>query len=317
MIMSRNDKPPGGRPAQQKQREFSSEEEFQAFIHQKQGAHNHAPRHEYQGLSPLQMHRLLTLPFDSPDLAVFNPRPASVDGVPFIRVFRFLAETLPKGGLKATAAGNLPRQLCRDAALDFWGPTKYAELLHHTGLNQEEDFWPLTVVRRVAQMAGFIRIYKSRWCLTKQCRSLLDEYGLPAVFLPLLTKYTMQFNWNVRCLITKSIFLQRSFLFSLYLVARYGSEWQPDAFYSKNFLKAFPMAVNDIRPLRMYSPQENYRRYYSNQIFDEFSWFWGLVESESIYEQGSKEKIRVGCRAKASPLLAEVVTFPMLEKKIK
>jgi len=320
MIMKRNEKSPGDRPARRRlsdeireeleQREFASKEDLQAFLHQKQDAHNHAPRPEFQGLSPLQMHRLLTAPFESPEVAVFNPRPAGMDGVPFMRVFRFLSDALLNDNMKATAAGNLPRQFCRDAALDFWGSEKYAELVQHAGVNREEDFWPLSVVRHVAQMAGLIRVYKSRWCLTKPCRALLDEWGLVGVFMPLFQTYAMRFNWSVRSLRMDNDFFQRSFLFSLYLMARYGAEWQPDAFYSNHFRIAFPMLIDEIRQPVIFDPEEDFRRWYSHQVFDEFSWYWRWAETESVYEQCSKQKIRVGCRVKASPLLAEMVTFP-------
>jgi len=41
----------------------------------------------------------------------------------------------------------------------------------------------------------------------------------------------------------------QSFLFSLYLLARYGGEWRSSIFHEDNFLRAFPNLLSQVQPV--------------------------------------------------------------------
>ena len=89
-----------------KDKSFGSLDEANAFLRQHNQQRNQAPRDDFHGLSPEQMHRFLHFPFDTPNLIVF---PSSLDSLlqaPILSLFNLLAEGIGDDGLKATATGN-------------------------------------------------------------------------------------------------------------------------------------------------------------------------------------------------------------------
>ncbi|MEA3412904.1 MAG: hypothetical protein U9R74_15395 [Pseudomonadota bacterium] len=112
----------------------------------------------------------------------------------------------------------------------------------------------LYVARLVAELAGLIRIYKGRFVLCRDCRSLLAGEG-PAVLYPRLFRaYFEQFNWGYRDRYHELRFIQSAFLFTLYLPMRYGNTWRPQEFYEDGFLRAFPMVLNEVPPNPVFTP---------------------------------------------------------------
>jgi hypothetical protein len=121
-------------------RQFSSLEEVRSFTDCFMRQRNQASLDDFQGLSPEQMHRFLTFPFDSPELLTYAPLVAPDSSAPILTLFGLLAEAVGEKGLKATATGNLPRNVCREAALSYWGDETYRENTRYAGINKEDDF---------------------------------------------------------------------------------------------------------------------------------------------------------------------------------
>jgi len=290
---------------------LASMEEWQTFLGKIQTIHNNTPRKEFQGFSPAQMRQLLTESFSAYEIAHFHA-PSAVGDVPFMRLYRILMEALRGRGLKATAKGNLPRNFCREAALEYYGQEKYADLTSPYGINNEEDFPELCMVRHVMREARLIHRQKGRWLATKNGLAHWDRDGLPGMFIPLLKVYVERCNWGVQDGFPDVYFLQRSFLFTLFLLARYGGEWRMDSFYSGLFLTAFPMLVRDFEPTPpIFAGSDRYFTLcYSVRVLDRFAAFWGLAETEEVFEDKGNYKMPIGRRVKRLPLLTDLVTFP-------
>ena len=97
-------------------------------------------------------------------------------------------------------------------------------------------------------LAGLIRKYKGRFILSRDCRRLLAGDGMTTIYPKLLKAYVEQFNWAYRDGHTELRFIQQAFLFTLYLLIRYGDTWRAQAFYEDAFLRAFPIALDDVPP---------------------------------------------------------------------
>ena len=93
-------------------RQFSSLEELRAFTDRFMRQRNQASLDEFHGLSPEWMHRILVFPFDSPELVTYAPLVAPDSSAPILTLFGLLAEAIGEKGLKPTAKGNLPRNVC-------------------------------------------------------------------------------------------------------------------------------------------------------------------------------------------------------------
>lgn len=286
-------------------REFASTEEVQAFVRDLNEQRNRRPIDDFAGLSPEQMHRFLHFPFDSPELVTFPSRLDAPPTAPIMTAFGLLAEAIGEDGLKATAKGNLPLKLVREAAAAIMGAENCAEHPPLGSIRTETDFYDLHVTRLVAQLSGLIRKYRGKFLLTRDYRALLKNHGMEGIYPRLLRAYAERFNWDYRDRYPELWFIQQSFLFTLYLLHRYGGEWRLSAFYEDAFLSAFPRIVEEVEPTSYSTPEDTVRRCYSWRCLHNFAGFLGLVEPK--WESRGMFERRF--RLRRAPLLDEAVRF--------
>jgi hypothetical protein len=287
--------------------QFGSLTEIQAFVGRHTQARNQRPIDEFHGLSPEQMHRLLHFPFASPELVRLPEVLDSSPTAPIVTLFGMLREAIGEKGMKPTAKGNLPQKFCRGAALAYWGEEVYQDNTRFGGINREEDFYDLHITRLVAELAGLIRKYKGRFILSRSCRALLSGKGLAAIFPRLFTAYVEQFNWSYRDRYHELRFIQTAFLFTLYLLMRYGDTWRPQKFYEDHFLRAFPMLLEELPQHQFFTPEEEVRQCYTWRTLVHFLGFFGLATVEPVSDKRFCHEYRV----KNLPLLSTSVRFQL------
>jgi hypothetical protein len=288
-------------------RQFYSLEEAQAFLDQITQKQNCRQLDEFHGLSPEQMHRILNFPFASPGLVRFPEVLHANPVAPILTLFELLTDAIGEQGIKSTAKGNLPRSFCREAALVYWGEQRYQEKTRYGGINREEDFDDLHVTRLGAELAGLIRKYKGRFILSRDCRRLLAGEGLAAIYPKLFRTYIEQFNWAYRDGYPELRFMQSAFLFTLYLLTRYGDAWRSQVFYEDAFLRAFPRLLDEVPSSQVISPDETVRHSYTWRALVHFAGFLGLATVEPV----SDELLCHEYRVKSLPLLGQVVQFQL------
>lgn len=288
-------------------RQFSSLEEAQTFLDQITQQQNRRQLDEFHGLSPEQMHQMLNFPFSSPGLVRFPEVLHANPGAPILTLFELLTDAIGEQGLKPTAKGNLPRNFCREAALAYWGEPRYQEKARYGGINREEDFADLHVTRLVAELAGLIRKYKGRFILSRDCRRLLAGDGMSAIYPRLFRAYVEEFNWAYRDGYPELRFIQSAFLFTLYLLMRYGDISRSQVFYEDAFLGAFPRLLDEVPPSQVSSPDETVRRGYAWRALVHFAGFLGLATVEPVSDKFLCHEYRV----KALPLLGQIVQFQL------
>ncbi len=287
-------------------RNFESLEEANAFLAAHMQQRNQQPEDDFAGLSSEQMHRLLYYPFDAPELVSFPQTLAEEPGAPILTLFNLLVEAIGEQGLKPTAKGNLPRKFCRQAALAFWGEEAYRNHTKYGDINKELDFFELHVTRLVAELAGLVRKYKGRFILSRNCRTLLAQGGVAAVYPRLLRAGAGEFNWGYWDRHAEVPFIQQSFLFTLYLLSRYGNEERSSAFYEDHFLRAFPLLLDEMEPLLSWSSEQQVRSCFTLRTLVNFAGFFGLATVEPV--EGELSYVRE-YRVMKSPLLDKAVLF--------
>lgn len=288
------------------EREFESIEEVQAFGNAFMAQRNRAPVDDFHGLSPEQMYRLLHFPFDTPQLFSFPDRVSPSAEAPILTLFLMLAEAAGAQGLKCTANGNLPRAFCREAAEVYRKIADPDDPIHFYSVGKELGFFELHVMRVVAQAAGLLRKHGGRFKLTAECRKLLGEAGAAAIYPCLFRAHVRKYNWAYADGYEALPFIQQSFLFTLYLLQRYGAEERPTAFYEDAFLRAFPVLLSEVEQQPRYCAPDRYlKNCYTVRALDRFAHFLGLVELRVISK--GPEGRTVGVKKK--PLLGEVVRF--------
>ena len=284
---------------------FGSLDEANSFLRRQMQQRNTAPLDDFHGLSSEQMHRLLYFPFETPSLAEF-PSLAGTPEAPVLILFAMLVTAIGPDGLKTTATGNLPRNFCREAARAFLGDEEYQRWSRHGELKSEPEFGELHVTRLVAELAGLIRKFKGKFILSKECRKLLTGEGPAACYPRLFRAFVQKYNWAYEDHWGEIPFLQQSFLFSLYLLGRYGADWRPNAFYEDCFLQAFPNLIPQVQAVaNYYTPEQVVRLSYSTRVLARFAAFMGLV----ILDRPKTDRYSEGFQVRRLPLFEQVVTF--------
>ncbi len=285
--------------------DFESLEEVQAFLDKQVQLQNAQPLAEFQGLSPAQMQQMLDFPFDSPQLVV-SLEPLRVEpAAAIMSLFELIVDAIGDKGLKPTAKGNLPRAFCREAVTAYQGAMSTHEKRFYQNIASEEDFLPLHVTRVVAELAGLIRKYKGRFILSRDCRQRLESGGTAAIYPRLLRAYTQKFNWGYWDGYPELPFIQRAFLFTLFLLARFGSQWRPDTFYEDAFLLAFPSLIDEAPQDGYFDPEDIVCQTYTWRTLVHFVDFFGLAS----VKPDSDKPLERSNKVIALPLLQEVVQF--------
>jgi len=289
---------------------FESIEEAQAILDLCQQQKNENPVDDFHGLTSEQMHRFLHMPFETPELITF---PLVLEREPESKA-AFILSMLIKGigedGIKLTAKGNLGQKFSREASREYYARDP-GSIVAKISVRSERNFEPLHTIRLTAQLAGLVRKYKGRLFLTKKCKKALDSNGLREIYPLLLHAYIRKFNWGYRDFFQEIPFIQHSFLFSLYLLHKYGNSWKPATFYNDNYLQAFPMIINEIEP-KLYEPPENTLRHcYIVRTLQRFAGFFGLADLEQISEGSINREYRI----RATGMLNEAIRWHV-EKEI-
>lgn len=285
--------------------DFSSLEELQAATDEHFNRSNRAPKSDFHGLSAEQMHRVLHFPFDSPDIAEFNDVLPREPVSPFSKILMSLLKAIDHGNMKPTKLGFLPRPICLEIADLYRNEETFPYQLDLGKMRRELDFMDLYVVRKTAEMAGLIRKYKGRFILSRKCRTILDSSSLQGLYSLVFRTFCQKFNWGYRDAYPEEPFIQNSFLFTLFLLTKYGSEWRMNMFYEDQFVKAFPLVIKTIPDDRYITPEETVRNVYTLRVLCRFIGLWGLADVEEV----RRPTFGYDYRIRASPLLTEMIAF--------
>jgi hypothetical protein len=286
--------------------ELDSLEDMQAVADDFMSSRNQQEQDDFCGLSPDQMYRLLYFPFDSPDLYHF-PETLSIEPeAPILTLVNSIEQAIDDKGLKATAKGNLPQKLCRDAAEAYLQSRPPEDIRYFIKADREDNFPELNFTRITLELAGLLRKTKGRFYLTRKFKRLRDAAGLAGLYPEIFKAYCQKFNWAYLDGYPEIHFIQQSFLFTLFVLSRYGENWKLDTFYEDCFLQAFPMAVDGVEPTAWSSAEDGLRNCFNHRTLNLFLDLMGLASFEKL--PGEKPFSR-NYQIRKRPLLDEVVKF--------
>jgi len=285
---------------------FNSLEELQAAANNFMQQRNLQPHDDFQGLSSEQVYRMLHFPFDTPALFHFPKTLRTEPEAPIVTLIQWIVNAIDEKGLKATAKGNLPQKLCKEAFADYRKHIPENDFYHRMKINREDDFVDLQTTRIILELGGLLRKTKGRFYLTKKYQRLVEKKELTGLYPVIFKIFCREFNWAYRDGYDDVAFIQQSFLFSMYLLMFHGDDWKPFFIYEDYFLQAFPMVINEIEPTPYSSAEDGIRSCYSLRALQGFLHFMGLASVEII--PGDKP-FPVKYRIKKRPLLDEVIRF--------
>jgi hypothetical protein len=294
-------------------REFDSLEEVQAVADELMEKQNHQPQDDFLGLSSEHVFRMLNFTFETPELYQFSELFSTTPKAPILILIENIASTIDEKGLKATAKGNLPQKLCRDAWSHYCELNPDDDRLKFHKVNKEDDFFEFHVTRIILELAGFLRKTKGRFFLTRKFQKVFSQSGLRGLYPIIFKIYCTEFNWAYWDRYSEVPFIQQSFLFTMYLLKHHGKKWALNKIYEDDFLKAFPMVVNEMEESAYSSPEEDVRRCYFNRAIKRFLVFFGLAKIEMIKDEKlSDHKYKI----KKTQLLEDIVIFNLIDPDI-
>lgn len=170
-------------------------EELDAALSEAVGGYNEVPQEELGGLSPDQVHRLITSDWEGTGSAIQLDPSLSLAELADSRLLddaRIVLALLaghPKG-VKATSKGNFPRAFVnafRERMRQRATPMEDRyEGREATGVLNEEDVWSLHVVRLLLDLAGLVKKRKGVISRTRRGETLTDESRAGELYSSLL-----------------------------------------------------------------------------------------------------------------------------------
>ena len=162
-------------------------------------------------------------------------------------------------------------------------------------------------LRLVAELAGLVRKYKGKFILSVKCRQKVAANGIKAIYPDLFMAYVQKFNWAYCYGYQEIPFVQQAFMYTLFLLSKYGQQSRPQSFYEDIFLAAFPALLNEIEEKPYGSAEEIARSTYFLCTLRHFADFFGLATLEAI----SKDDLLTSYKVKKLPLLNQFISFTL------
>ncbi|WP_035566739.1 hypothetical protein [Hymenobacter sp. IS2118] len=281
--------------------------EINAHFHR----YNAAPLAEFCGLSPTQMHQLMSAP-----LGVASPvrlraeLPASVlDRVPLLRLIEELLRLVQReNSIKLTAGGALPRKFLHELYAHRLVPEEYVDA-GFISINREIDSPVLHTTHIIAMAAGLVKKVHGKLTITKKGQLLQAPAQRPALLRLVLEVFTEKFNWGYFDGFgdDDSPVGQLAWAYSVYLLVQFGPRIHPISFYADNYLLAFPFLLNSVREVPYMTREEKLGSYYAGRVMFRFAKWFGLVE---IDEQ------KFGFQAKPDEVTATALVTELFEVNV-
>lgn len=268
---------------------------------------NNQPNDDFCGISPNQMSNWMYAPFNQLTGITFNT-PKDLSSSPVIRYLEIIiTEAMDNGGsFKATAKGNLPAKLVKQASdllpqFAFYQDTSPISHYDYQGAN-EDKFNALHYTRIVAQLAGIIYIKSGHFHVKKAAQKQFKAQGINAFFLPMLESVIREYNWGYLDAWEDEIDLRQFWLFMLWRIQHHSSFEQ----LINDTETAFPALLDQFTTTEYQSPINQLNSIIETRFIQRFLQYWGFVtfKSSSIFA-----KERKPTQLQIQPLLRQTFKF--------
>lgn len=234
-------------------REFANMDELERFAEAHVAAERNRPLEDFLGLSPDQMHRILSGRFSElRGFLSFGTGLAEGDlkFMPLLEDAVYILRALVAGPLKATQTGKLPKAL----VLAWWeelGQWREPDERLRAILKprNEAEAWGLFECRLQLMAAGLLALKGTRFELTREGRGLIEPTDLDGLLGRLVKTIGWGWDWNEVREAGRDFnpFSQSSFAFNLHLLGRLARDWTYAEDLVSAYLRAFPLIRDQYR----------------------------------------------------------------------
>jgi len=217
------------------------EQDFELVSRQFMAMQNSQPIDDFEGLSASQMAQSLSgiEGFDGFTLQRQQTLdPADLCQVPLVAMFHVLAKDLGEKGIKLTPKGRLPRKV----VLALYGAKRALVTDERFDLlpRLEDESAAVYAARAIFQELRLLRVIKGRMVLTALGKTLVPVASAQRLFWMIFEFTARDFSWGYTDLYEADPHIQRSFVFSLWLLKK-NQSWQPFSQFLARYHRAFPM----------------------------------------------------------------------------
>lgn len=222
---------------------------------------NSAPRSDFNGLSPEDMHNIMYDPFRDQCVVQLNKLDKNqYELVPLIRQALFLLNTLNEKDLKLTKLGWLPLKIVADA-YRIGQPEWIIEELKQKRIN-EYEVGAVWMARIILELLGWIKTRKGVLSLTVKGRKAFSN--IDAAANEILRFSLVGVGLHTFDAVEDDRIGNLGIAYSVWLLNQFGSEWHFGSFYQEHYQKAFNFP-------------DNYT-IYETRVFSRLFYWLGIVE---------------------------------------
>jgi hypothetical protein len=262
--------------------EGGSLDELNAKVEQVVESHNRMPRYRFAGLSADEMSSLLYLPLEHGSPVRFKTRIVDdvLDKIGFFRLVEEVLKIIKRdGSIRLTAKlGALPRKIL----LELYDHHYTAHWPIDEGLfklRSEDDLPVMGTLHAIVCLSGLVRKVHGKLVLTKLGERMLSRKFRRQLFELVFSTFTMKFNWAYNDRYPAFPVCQNAFAFSIYMVARHGSNEEDKDFYARKFLTAFPDSLEEFEERQWSTAEESMKHCYRLRTFARFLEWFNLVKT--------------------------------------
>lgn len=198
--------------------------------------HNSAPRSDFNGLSPEDMHNIMYDPFRDQCVVQLNKLDKNqYELVPLIRQALFLLNTLNEKDLKLTKLGWLPLKIVADA-YRIGQPEWIIEELKQKRIN-EYEVGAVWMARIILELLGWIKTRKGVLSLTVKGRKAFSN--IDAAANEILRFSLVGVGLHTFDAVEDDRIGNLGIAYSVWLLNQFGSEWHFGSFYQEHYQKTF------------------------------------------------------------------------------
>jgi hypothetical protein len=240
--------------------------------------YNNSPLEKLSGLTPTQTHELIYNPLSENSCIKFssNINSETTNEIPFFRISEELLKIIKRDGfIKLTPLGALPKKILVEL-YDF----KFIIDEHiESGINKlyrEDECISIKTTRIVCESTNLVKKSKGKLLLTKNGERCLKIENRVELFKVIFLIFTEKFNWAYNDVYSKEPVGQYGYLFSIYLLKKYGENENFTNFYSAKYLQVFEKFIT-LFDDDYSTPEKQFNSCYTVRTFERFTEWFGLT----------------------------------------
>lgn len=258
---------------------------------------NSSPMADFENLSPSNFHYILydTYNENAPVHFRKNIENEVLDKVSLFRIAEDLISNIEREkAIKLTPLGALPKKVM----LELYEKKYICDELIERGmikLWREQDCIAIMSTKIVMEIAGVTKKTNGKLTLTKKGISFFKPENRQEFFKLFITTFADKFNWGFNDGYPDKPIGQFGWTFTIYLLGKYGMEYQPAIFYADKYLRALPRFLNEFESTTYSTDREEFARCFRVRSFERFLDWFGLVEIERNGKTFLDNEVKIKC----------------------